>query len=376
MDFDRTKVIFLFQGMLALVAVGLVLKHAAAAILPLTLAWLLSHLIEPAVDFSTRRKIPASLAIFLILILLFGIFCLSGIFLYLRISSFTVAYPTYQTRLIDLIAGVTSHWNIKFDPFGGIDWEQSIARFLVTLSGSIFLFVSNLILVIVFLFFILLGKPYFQYKIVQTFSEKNADQINRITYSIKAQIRRYLFLNILVSFVTGLLVWMALLLIGVDFPITWGAMAFFLNFIPTVGSIAASIPPILLAVVQFYPNIWPGVATLIAVTVIQLVIGNVVTPKFMGDQLNLSPVVVLVALLFWGWLWGIVGALISVPIAVIIKIVCENIEPLHPIGVIMGTGKSYRRTVDKSVATAVSRNSRPHPSPVTKTDSESNENLQ
>jgi len=75
MDFDRSKVIFLFQGMLALVAVGLVLKYAAAAILPLTLAWLLSHLIEPAVDFSTRRKIPASLAIFLIPIVLFGQFC-------------------------------------------------------------------------------------------------------------------------------------------------------------------------------------------------------------------------------------------------------------------------------------------------------------
>ncbi|UCF92548.1 MAG: AI-2E family transporter [Desulfobacterales bacterium] len=349
MHFDRTQVILFFQGILVLVAAGVVLKYAAGVILPLTLAWLLSHLIEPAVDYSTRRKIPAALTICFLLIFLLGVLCLSSAFLYGRISNFAAAYPGYQTRLIDLVADITSHWNIKFDPFAAINWGPSIGRFLVTLSSSIFLFVSNLILVIIFLFFILLGQPYFQYKIVRAFSERNADQINRIIHSIKAQIRTYLSLNIFVSFVTGVLVWLALVLIGVDFPITWGTMAFVLNFIPTVGSIAASIPPILLAMVQFYPHLWPGVSTLIALTAIQLVMGNVVTPKIMGDQLNLSPVVILLSLLFWGWLWGMVGALISVPIAAIIKIVCENIEPLQPIGVMMGSGKSYQRAFHQSL---------------------------
>jgi predicted PurR-regulated permease PerM len=133
----------------------------------------------------------------------------------------------------------------------------------------------------------------------------------------------------------------------VDFPVTWGALAFFLNFIPTVGSIVASIPPILLALVQFYPSIWPGVVTLIAVVTIQLGMGNALAPKIMGDQLNLSPVVVLLSLLFWGWLWGVVGALISIPIAAAIKIVCENIETLHPISVMMGSGKTYQREFKK-----------------------------
>jgi predicted PurR-regulated permease PerM len=132
-------------------------------------------------------------------------------------------------------------------------------------------------------------------------------------------------------------------IIGVDFAVTWGALAFFLNFIPTVGSIMASIPPILLALVQFYPSLWPGIITLITVMTIQLGMGNALAPKVMGDQLNLSPVVVLLSLLFWGWLWGIVGALISIPIAAAIKIICENIETLHPISVMMGSGKTYRR---------------------------------
>jgi predicted PurR-regulated permease PerM len=133
----------------------------------------------------------------------------------------------------------------------------------------------------------------------------------------------------------------------VDFAVTWGALAFFLNFIPTVGSIAASLPPILLALVQFYPSIWPGVFTLLSILTIQLGMGNGIAPKVLGDQLNLSPVVILLSLLFWGWLWGVVGALLSVPITAALKIVCENIESLQPISVMMGSGKSYRREYDK-----------------------------
>jgi predicted PurR-regulated permease PerM len=104
-----------------------------------------------------------------------------------------------------------------------------------------------------------------------------------------------------------------------------------------------SIPPIVLALVQFYPSIWPGVITLFTLLTIQLGMGNALAPKLMGDQLNLSPVVVLLSLLFWGWLWGIVGALLSIPIAAAIKIVCENIQTLHPISVMMGSGKTFQR---------------------------------
>ena len=343
MEFDRSKITFIFLGILVLVAVGVVLKTAQSVILPLIIAWLLSFLIGPAINFMTARKIPTTLAAFIILVLLLGIFYLTFTFLYARFSAFVAAYPKYHTRFTELVAVVTGKWNLQFDPLAGINWGQSIGRFLASFSRSIFVFVSQLVLVSIFLFFILLGKPYFRFKILKSFSAEDADQIARITFSITAQIRRYLSLQFLISFTTGVLVWLALEIIGVDFAVTWGALAFFLNFIPTVGSIMASIPPILLALVQFYPSIWPGVITLLSVVTIQMGMGNALAPKVMGDQLNLSPVVVLLSLLFWGWLWGIVGALISIPIAAAIKIVCENIETLHPISVMMGSGKTFRR---------------------------------
>ena len=343
MEFDRGKITFIFLGILVMVAVGVVLKTAQSVILPLIIAWLLSFLIGPAINFMTARKIPTTLAVLIIIVVLLGVFYLSGTFLYARFAAFVEAYPRYHARFTDLIAMVTSKWNLAFDPLAGINWGQNIGRFLASFSRSIFAFVSQLVLVIIFLFFILLGKPFFRYKILKSFSSEDADQIARITFSITGQIRRYLSLQFLISFTTGILVWLALEFIGVDFAVTWGALAFFLNFIPTVGSIVASIPPVLLALVQFYPSFWPAVITLLSVTTIQMGMGNALAPKILGDQLNLSPVVVLLSLLFWGWLWGFVGALISIPIAAAIKIVCENIQTLHPISVMMGSGKTYQR---------------------------------
>ncbi len=346
-DLDRNKVSFIFLGILVLVAVGVVLKYAGTAILPLIIAWLFSFLVGPVVNFMTDRKVPATLAVFIVMIFLVGVIYLSGTFLYSRISAFAAAYPEYRARMTELIVALTSQLNLGFDPLAGINWGQGVGRFLVTLSGSIFTFASKLVLVGIFLFFILLGKPFFKYKILKSFSDHRANQLSEITYSITGQIRRYLSLQFLISLCTGCLVWLALSLIGVDFAVTWGALAFFLNFIPTVGSIASSIPPILLALVQFYPSFWPGVITFFVLLTIQLGIGNGIAPKVLGDQLNLSPVVILLSLLFWGWLWGIVGALLSIPITAALKIVCENIEPLQPVSVMMGSGKSYRREFKK-----------------------------
>lgn len=344
---DKDKISFIFLGILVLIAIGIVLKFAGPVVVPLVIAWLLSFVIGPFVKFMARHKIPTSLAAFIIILILLGIFYLSGMFLYSRVLAFAEAYPSYHTRMTELITVLSNRYDLPFDPLDGINWGQNIGRFLVQLSGSIFAFASKLVLVVIFLFFILLGKPFFKYKILKSFSTARSEQIADITFSITAQIRRYLSLQFLISSVTGLLVWFALMMIGVDFAVTWGALTFFLNFIPTVGSIVASIPPILLALVQFYPSILPGVITLVCILSIQLIIGNGIAPKVLGDQLNLSPVVVLLTLLFWGWLWGVVGALMSVPIAAAIKIACENIETLHPVAVMMGSGKAYQREFAK-----------------------------
>jgi len=144
-DIDRNKITLIFLGILVLVAVGVVLKYAASVILPLIIAWLLSFLLAPVVNYMTARKVPTTLAVFIILIVLLGVIYLSGTFLYTRITAFAAAYPRYHSRMTELIATFSSQLNLSFDPLAGYNWGQSVGRFLVTLSGSIFAFVSKLV---------------------------------------------------------------------------------------------------------------------------------------------------------------------------------------------------------------------------------------
>jgi predicted PurR-regulated permease PerM len=341
---QNQRVLIPLIGIIALVAAGFVLKVAQAVILPLVIAWFLSYILAPLVNFLARHKVPTGPSVGVVMILLLGFFYLTGLFVYSRAMAFADEYPKYANQFNQIAANFTDRVTLPaWVSFNTIDWQSKVGEWLVSLPGSFVVFFKNLLLVLIFLVFMLLGKPYFQSKIERAFPDSQGEKVNRVTATIASQISRYLSIKVLISAITGMLVWLVLQLMGVDFPITWGMLAFLLNFIPTVGSIVATIPPVLLALVQFYPNLWMAVAVLAALALIQQVIGNFIEPKLMGENLNLSPVVILISLVFWGWLWGITGALLSVPIAAAIKIVCENIEMLKPISVLMGSGKHYHK---------------------------------
>jgi predicted PurR-regulated permease PerM len=344
---DDKKVPLFLLGILALVAAGVVLKYLQPVILPLVIAWFLSYIMNPTVEFMARKKVPRGLAIFIVLLIFFGICYLGAIFIFGRVSAFTEAFPKYQARFTEITGALHSKLDLKTNPLAQINWEKTVGRFLLTLSGSLVSVISNLVMVIIFLIFLLGGKPYFKFKIKKAFKQEQGDRFAQVLSSASSQITRYLAIQFLLSSATGVLIWVALAVIGVDFAATWGVLAFFLNFIPTVGSILASIPPIILALVQFYPGILPGIITLIVILGIQLLIGGGIGPKVMGDKLNLSSVVVLLSLAFWGWLWGIVGAILSIPIASAIKIVCENVDELRPVSVMMGSGKTLRHEFEE-----------------------------
>jgi predicted PurR-regulated permease PerM len=344
---NKDKLILFFLALLALVAVGFVLKLAQPVVIPLVIAWLLTFILGPAINAMTHRKVPLPIAITLVMILLCGIVFAGSIFLHGRVVTIIAEFPKYEERFVHLSGEMTSLIPLKYNPLTDFDWTLTVREALVTLSGSLFSILSNLVLVMIFLVFLLSGKPYAKLKMGRALSDQRAGQLNRIISSISSEISRYLSVLVLISLSTGSLIWLALTVIGVDFPITWGALAFFLNFIPTLGSIVASIPPILLALIQYYPSPWPGVITLLAILAIQMTIGNLIAPKILGDRLHLSPVVILVSLLFWGWLWGIVGALMAVPIASAIKITCENIDELKPISIMMGSGRRFWKDSQK-----------------------------
>lgn len=330
----------------------MVLRLAQNVFLPLVIAWILSYLMVPGIRFMTRLKVPVEVTTCVLLaLLLLGAWEAGGLLSQMLLSTADMI-GEYGRQLAQIWARLSTRFNISSAIFAGINWNQIIRSAGMTLSGSVLTILSKSMMVIVFLMFILFGSPYVEVKMRRAFPRSSA-RVLKILDSISMQIGRFLALMTLISGATGLCIWLLLSWIGVDFASTWGVLAFFLNFIPTVGSIVASIPPILVSIVQFFPTseavpfVFPPQVymTVGAILLTQVTIGNIITPKVMGDSMNLSPVMILVSLLMWGWIWGVAGALLAMPIAGIIKIICDNVDPLNTVGVLMSSGKLLEKDV-------------------------------
>lgn len=341
----RSNLMVGLLSVLVVFAVAAAFKAAQTVVIPLMIAWLLSYICGPVVNYLVDKKVPLGLAVFAVLVLVLFVCYLGGVFLIGRVGDVLAQSPQFVEQFNTIYQDAVAKLGLPADVLARVNWMQQLGPRLASLSGSVAVFMGHflgkLMLVLIFLVFMLLGKPYFKYKVTAAFPPDRATQFAGIIASISKQIGQYLVVKVAISGTTGVLVWVALSLLKVDFALTWGALAFFLNFIPSIGSILASIPPILLATVQYYPSIWTAVATAVVLLLIQMTMGNVIEPKIMGDSLNLSPVVILLSLVFFGWMWGLVGALLSVPIAAAIKIVCENIDALKPISILMGSGRQY-----------------------------------
>lgn len=340
---QRLSATALSLGLLAVIAVGFVLKVAQGVVIPLLIAWLLSYLLAPPVNFLVRRlRFPAFLAVACVVVLLLLAAWGAGIVIQQRLLGFAKAFPEYQVRLAEVLNHYSRLLDIPAFAVKEADWTAQLGPIVLKTSRFFIAFITNSVLVLIFLVFMLLAKPYANDKLRAALADR-ADAFIDISNTISRQIGAYLGALFVISLVTGLLVWGVLAWMGVEFAFTWGLLAFVLNFIPTVGSIVASIPPVLMALVQHAPDIWPAVGAAAVLFAIQMTLGNFIAPKIYGDRLNLSPVVILLFLVFWGWLWGIVGALLAVPLAAAIQIALAQIPALAPLAVLMGSGHRYAK---------------------------------
>ena len=325
--------------LISIFMVGFVLSRAERLAIPLMLAFLLTLALYPVVKVGEPYKIPPSVMIFVIMVCFFAVFVPLGIFLNARLQITIARLPAYYGKLVELGRGLLQQYQIPTAFLDTFNWYNTVGRYLSGMPRFLMNWFSYFTMVMVFLIFMLLEAPYMNNRLQQAFKGQGGEAVTRVADTIVTQISKYLRTLAIISFITAALVWWALYILRVDFALTWAVLAFFLNFIPTVGSIVASIPPILVALVQFYPSLSPAVLTLLALLTIQFTIGNIVTPKVMGDALDLSPVIILVSLMFWGGIWGMTGALLSVPIAVMIKMICENVRQLAFVAVLISSSK-------------------------------------
>jgi predicted PurR-regulated permease PerM len=198
-------------------------------------------------------------------------------------------------------------------------------------------------MMVLFVIFLLLEGAFFKEKVELAFEDKFSGQIKKISNSVMRQVIRYLSIKFFISLTTGLVVAFCLGLAGLEFAVLWGVIQFILNFIPNIGSIVAGVCAVMFALLQFWPE--PGPVILVAFIMLgaNMIIGNFLEPKIMGDNLGLSPVTVLLSLMIWGWLWGFAGLVLAVPMTMIIKIVCENIPVLEPLSILLSSHRDVSR---------------------------------
>lgn len=336
---DDNKYFKAALGLIVLFVVGVVLKLARPVLIPFILAVFLSYIIDPALTWLTRCRCPKPAATLIVLGLMFVSLYLFGVLAYSSGKAFVAELPSYQDRLSEL----TRFLERGIGPFkvdlsaavAGLDFDK-IGVFLLKAIGPFFGLVGKLLLVFLFLVFIVAGRGRGTAKLTKALGGERAGRVAAIIRSIDSQIRKYLVIKTAVSLANGVMVWIVLLFFGVDFAALFGLLAFFLNFIPNIGSFIASVLRVGFAFFQF-GTFWTPFWVLVVSNGLDMVLGNILEPRIMGKGLGLSPLLVFFSLLFWGWLWGIPGMILSVPLTAVIKIVCQNVPALRPVAVLMGS---------------------------------------
>lgn len=330
---------------ITLILLGAVFKTMGNVLLPLIISIILSFIVAPFVNVLDRSHVPRVVAIAIIVLFLFGLIFLIFLFFQTSVNSLIIEYPKYAERFRSIVNELSLSAEKRFgvslgEMLGQIDWSIAIRSFLLSFSGNVMSFATSVLIIMLFLVFLLLEKPYFQKKLKAAFEERTGKKVGAMIDHINRQIARYLILKFFISLATGMAVWMSLRIIGMDFAIVWGALAFLLNFIPSIGSTIHMAVTILMGFIQFYPSAGTIVAVAVSMIGIQTLIGQILDPRLQGHRLNLSPFVILVSLVLWGWIWGIVGMFLAVPITSIIQIVCANIPGLKFIAVFISSGRA------------------------------------
>ena len=336
------KVVAAALIIIVIFVVGVVLQQAKPVLFPFFLAIFLSFVLSPILDFLTRKKIPRAISILFIVIFSFFIIYLLGLLFYSSGKTFASEFPKYGQKIGSILASIQEQLKLTFPKLESVGWVEQldinrIGGFLLSSLGPFFSFIALLFLIFIFLIFILAGRGNIKVKIEKSFNKERSSQIIDVIQKIDNQIQKYLAIKTIVSFVTGVLATVVLMIFGVDFAIVFGFFTFILNYVPNIGSIIATALPLTVAVFQF-ETLWPAFWILIILGLIQMIIGNFIEPRVMGEGLGLSTLVVLFFLFFWGWMWGIAGMILAVPTAATIKIVCDNIPPLSFVGELMSKG--------------------------------------
>jgi AI-2 transport protein TqsA len=318
-------------------------RAAAELMVPVMLALFLSLLSLPPLRRLERLGLPSLVAIAVVVIAATLLLLLVSVVIGRSVADFQQSLPLYQERIdrsiLTAAAWLRDH-GLKIDPSRPLERidSASIVRLAGDTASGLLVALSNVFLVILSMAFMLLETRTLPGKLRAAMQDPDAD-LSGFGQAAR-QVQKYLAIKAWLSLVVGGLAIALCLAVGVDAPFLWGLIAFLFNFVPSVGSILAAVPPIVVALIEHGPG--SAFLVLLGYVGINAVIGNMLEPRLMGRRLGLSTLVVFLSLLFWGWVWGPVGMLLSVPLTVVLKLLLEHSEDFRWLAVLLGPGDEPR----------------------------------
>jgi len=315
------------------------LQMAKVLLVPFLLAAFLALITVRPMLWMQKNRVPSVLAALIIVTAIMLILGVVGAIVGTSIAEFTAALPTYQERLDVIVKGAVSFFadllngDESFKNVGDMidpGWAMGLAA---TILNGLTDVLTNVFLIFFTMIFILLEASTVETKIEAAFG-RSTESLRRPRVFL-TNLGNYLGIKTVVSMATGLAAGLLTWTIGVDFPLLWAMLAFLLNYVPTIGSIIAAVPAVLMALVQLGPGV--ASATAIGFAAINVVFGNFIEPRLMGYGVGISPLVVFIGLVFWGWVFGPVGMLLSVPLTMTLKLGLESDERTRWVAILLGS---------------------------------------
>jgi predicted PurR-regulated permease PerM len=352
----QTKVIAYLLGFISFVLFVYILMALREILIPFTIAIFLTYLFHPLVSYLRRYRVPKWVSLILIFIVVSGIYYLVGLLIISSLSSFPENMESYAANISKFLQQILSPFNLTVKEFAAIlnlnlqqfDFSSVFqglfkAGVIQNLISSFSSMLEDFFIMMIFWIFMILGKTQFEERVKIAF-ESNKTSVEHTINGFNTQLQSYIIIKTIISLIVAVVSTVIFLAFGIDFALIWGLLTFILNFIPNIGAFIATVAPIVIGLLEYGLGF-----TTISMTALLIInhsiMGNLVEPHYFGKQMDLSPVFVLFSLIFWGWIWGIVGMFLSVPIAAAMKILFSNIEPLKPVAVLMGSKTEHLQNI-------------------------------
>lgn len=348
----------------AVVVVIYGMQMMSVLLVPFLIAAFLALITVRPMLWMQTHKVPSILAALIIVTMLMLVLAVVGAILGTSIAEFTAALPAYQARLDVIIAGVfdfivrNSNVDQSIESLGDMIDPGFAMGLVAALLNSLREVLTNTFLIVFTMIFILLEASTAKTKFEAAFG-RSADTLENVR-DFMQNLGRYLGIKTVISMATGLCAGLLTWSLGLDFPLLWAMLAFLLNYVPTIGSIIAAVPAVLLALIQIGPG--AAGATALGFIGINLVFGNFLEPRLMGYGVGISPLVVFIGLVAWGWIFGPVGMLLSVPLTMTLKMALESDDRTRWVAILIGSERDAgyalrRREREKAAAQATSTSS-------------------